>query len=88
MLAQWIFHYKPIHAETIELMGKLGRVKLKAILMGHIIAALGLKVLIELEHRIQIRGANHLRKIVAAEAAKEVNGLKVGMGANNWIMIE
>ena len=69
-------------------MLKLGRVKLKAILMLDIVLALGLKVLIEFDHRIQIRRANHLGQVMAAETAEEVNGLEVGMRANNGIMIE
>ena len=69
-------------------MLKLGRVKLKAILMLDIVLALGLKVLIEFDHRIQIRRANHLGQVVTAETAEEVNGLEVGMRANNRIMIK
>ena len=69
-------------------MLKLGRVKLKAILMLDIVLALGLKVLIEFDHRIQIRRANHLGQVVPTETAEEVNGLEVGMRANNGIMIE
>ena len=69
-------------------MLKLGRVKLKAILMLDIVLALGLKVLIEFNHRIQIRRANHLSQVVPTETAEEVNGLEVGMRANNGIMIE